>query len=60
MAAESGYVVDSAALVAPITALEFVGEEYLLTGELPTHLLLQMKSKDLLTSATIVKCKSSC
>lgn len=34
MAAESGYVVDSAALVAPVTALEFVGEEYLLTGEL--------------------------
>lgn len=32
--AESGYVLDSAALVAPVTALEFVGEEYLLTGKL--------------------------
>ncbi|XP_012690026.2 WD repeat-containing protein 6 [Clupea harengus] len=33
--AESGYVLDSAALVAPVTALEFVGEEYLLTAEGP-------------------------
>ncbi|XP_048097170.1 WD repeat-containing protein 6 [Alosa alosa] len=32
---ENGYVVDGAALVAPVTSLEFVGEEYLLTGEGP-------------------------
>ncbi|XP_062397068.1 WD repeat-containing protein 6 [Sardina pilchardus] len=32
---ENGYVVDGAALVAPVTCLEFVGEEYLLTGEGP-------------------------
>lgn len=27
-------VLQSAALVAPVTALEFVGDDYLLTGEL--------------------------
>lgn len=37
---ESMHVVASTALVAPITALEFMGEDYLLTGGLSTKFYL--------------------